>query len=160
MAKRKIPDPSSKYVLLFRYMLRSEAWRDLDPVARAAYVELSDRYAGPGTNNGRIPCSVREMAEALHVSKQTAMRAFDQLRDHGFIVLMKRGHFDFKLKHASEWRLTEFGCDVTGELPTKDFARWKMQNPVPPGNPNGSTTTPERVSTRNEGSVRNGGNAF
>jgi hypothetical protein len=27
-------------------------------------------------------------------------------------------------RHASEWRLTEFGCNVTRNLPTKDFVRW------------------------------------
>ncbi len=83
------------------------------------------RYGGRGSNNGRIPYSLREAATDLHVSKATAMRALQRLQDHGFVVLMKRGHFDFKLKHAAEWRLTEFACDVTGELPTKDFTRWK-----------------------------------
>ena len=31
---------------------------------------------------------------------------------------------DLKKRHASEWRLTAFGCDVTSALPTKDFMRW------------------------------------
>jgi DNA-binding transcriptional MocR family regulator len=126
--------------------MRSEAWRDLDCVARCTYIELAGRYGGPGSNNGRIPCSLRELADALRVSKQTAMRALDRLQDHGFIVQMKRGHFNFKLKHAAEWRLTEFTCDVTGELPTKDFAHWKKQNAVPPENPSRFRDGTARVS--------------
>jgi hypothetical protein len=138
MAKRRsAPDPSHKYILLGKWLMRTEAWRDLDSVARCTYIELSSRYGGPGSNNGRIPCSLRELASALHVSKATAMRALARLRDHGFVVMTKQGHFDFKKKHAAEFRLTEFACDVTGEFATKDFTHWKKQNPVLPENPAG-----------------------
>ena len=60
--------------------MRTAAWRDLDAVARCAYIELASRYAGPGSNNGRIPYSLREMAEALGTSKATAMRALARLQ--------------------------------------------------------------------------------
>ena len=105
--------PPSRYVALSHWMMRTAAWRCLDTVARCAYIELAKRYGGPGCNNGRIPCTVREIAEALNIGKMTAHRALASLQEHGFIVLVKKGHFDFKLKHATEWRLTEFGCDVT-----------------------------------------------
>jgi DNA-binding transcriptional MocR family regulator len=118
-------------------------------VARSAYVELKSRYAGPGSNNGRIFYSLRELAEALGVSKMTAQRALEKLQDRGFIVCMKRGAFSYKVRHATEWRLTEHQCDVTGNLPTKDFARWtpEKQNPVSRGNPNRFQDDTERVST-------------
>jgi hypothetical protein len=106
-------------------MQRSEAWQDLNTVARCAYVELSRRYRGPGSNNGRIGYSVRELTTALRVSKATASRALNSLQTHGFIVAMKKGAFNWKVRHSTEWRLTEFPCDVTGALPTKEFARWK-----------------------------------
>ena len=51
-----------------------------------------------------------------------------RLIDDGFLVLMKKGAFSLKHRHATEWRLTEFPCDVTHDLPTKDFMRW---NPCP-----------------------------
>lgn len=144
--RRSAPDPSHKYVILWRWFTRTEAWRSLDTVARCAYLELSDRYGGPGSNNGRIPLSLRDLAEALHVSKATAMRALDRLQDRGFIVQMKRGHFDRKQKHSAEWRLTEFACDVTGELPTKAFASWRNEKPVSPENPMGFRGETARVS--------------
>jgi len=147
MAKKyRPPEPSHKYVMLRGWMTNTEAWRDLDCIARCIYIELSSRYAGRGTNNGRIPCSLREIAAKLHCSKQTAMRALDRLQDHGFIVRMKRGNFNFKLRHAAEWRLTEFVCDVTGDLPTKDFTRWKKQTPVPSENSPGFRDGTARVS--------------
>ena len=136
-----------RYVALPHWMMRTAAWRDLDCVARCAYVELSARYAGPGSNNGRIPFSVREMAEALGTSKATALRAFARLREHGFIVRTKAGAFNLKVRHAAEWRLTEFRCDVTGEMLTKDFARWpENQNAGSPGNPHRCRDETERVS--------------
>ena len=128
-------------------MTEQAAWRDLDCVARCAYLELARRYAGPGSNNGRIPYSLREMSNALKISKATAMRALNRLQDHGFIVLTKRGFFSVKIRHATEWRLTEFMCDVTGALATKDFVRWpKVQKPVSGEHPTGSRDETERVS--------------
>jgi hypothetical protein len=32
--------------------------------------------------------------------------------------------------HASEWRLTWWPCDVTGELSSKRFMNWGKQNAV------------------------------
>lgn len=122
---------SGRYVALHHWLMRTEAWRELDCVARAAYIELSSRYGGPGSNNGRIPFSLREMAQALKCAKTTAMRALNRLQDHGFVVMVKKGAFRARLRVASEWRLTEFGDDVTGGMATKDFARWAPENKTP-----------------------------
>jgi DNA-binding transcriptional MocR family regulator len=105
-------------------MQRTEAWRSLDCVARCAYVELKRRYAGPGSNNGRLPYSVREMAAALNVSKATASRALKRLQERGFIIETKPGTFTYKVRHSTEWRLTECTCDVTGGLPTRSYESW------------------------------------
>ena len=49
-----------------------EAGDDADATARAIYVHMAMRYAGPGSNNGRLPYSVREAAAELHIGKSTA----------------------------------------------------------------------------------------
>ena len=136
MGRKSKRDRPGRYVAISHWMMRTEAWRELHTVGRCAYVELASRYAGLGSNNGRIPYSVREMASALNVSKATASRAFDRLEEMGFIIQMKKGTFNWKVRHSTEWRLTEFSCDVTGALPTKDFARWK-KNTVSLGGPIG-----------------------
>lgn len=123
-SKRRNSGNAARYVAIYYWMMRTQAWRSLDTVARCAYVELKARYGGPGSNNGRIPFSVREMAKALRVSKPTALRALRRLQEHGFIVETKRGAFSLKRRHATEWRLTEHGCDVTGALATKEFVHW------------------------------------
>jgi hypothetical protein len=88
-------------------------------------------------------------APRQRISRTTASRALNLLEDHGFIVAVTKGAFSLKKRHATEWRLTEFPCDVTDALPTKDFMRWqpstKIQNTVsvaklsgPVAKPNGN----------------------
>lgn len=144
---KKPREATERYLMLRHWVTRTAAWRDLDTVARCAYLEIAARYAGPGSNNGRIPYSLKEMAEALHVSKATAMRALARLEEHGFIAEEKQGAFNIKHRHATEWRLTEWKNDLTGEPPTKEFASWKKQNAVSPQNPIGFSDETERVSS-------------
>lgn len=123
---------AARHIRIFHWMLATEAWKSLDAVARAAYIELASIYAGVGSNNGRIAFSVRKCATALHVGKSTAARALADLQDRGFIVCMQRGGFAWKRRHATTWRLTEFPCDVTDSVPSKEFARWgKNQSSQP-----------------------------
>lgn len=124
----------SRHVRLYHWLMQTPAWRSLDATARAIYVEMAARYGGPGSNNGRISYSVREAAVSLRVGKSTAGRSLERLQQRGFIVPMKIGAFSLKVRHATEWRLTEFPCDVTHALASKDFMRWspEIQNTVPP----------------------------
>jgi hypothetical protein len=115
-----------RHVRLYHYMTETDAWKSLGTVERAMYVDMASRYAGPGSNNGRIPYSVREAAERLHIGKSTAKRALDVLQERGFIVPEKLGAFSLKARHATEWRLTEFASDIVqGQFATKEFTRWK-----------------------------------
>jgi len=123
-------------------MLRTAAWRSLDPTARALYVEMASRYRGPESNNGRIRYSVRQAASALHIGKTTAARAFLQLQDRGFIVQTQKGAFSRKVRHSTLWRLTEFGCD--GELATKEYSRWQPPENSQRGTCSGTVRYPRR----------------
>ncbi|TDU31309.1 hypothetical protein DFR24_0673 [Panacagrimonas perspica] len=120
----------SKFVKLEHWMMDTAAWKDLDPVARCAYIEVRRIYRGPGSNNGRIGVGVRNLSDNLGVSKDTAARALRSLQEHGFLVATTKGSFSRKIRHATEYRLTDEGCDVTNALATKEFARWK-KNTVP-----------------------------
>ncbi len=140
----------SDFVAIERYIMRSTAWRSLTPVARAVYSEVGYHYTGE--NNGRIVISVRGIAASLGISKDTAARALQVLEERGFIDMVKRGAFNMKQRHASEFRMTAFKCDVTGTLPSKKFMKWKLeiQNTVRPQGPNGTTTgTDGTKATRN-----------
>jgi DNA-binding transcriptional regulator YhcF (GntR family) len=110
------------------FMLNTPAWKSLDSTARAIYLHMAMRYAGPGSNNGRLPYSVREAAAELNIGKSTAARGLKILIDRGFIVTVQRGAFSLKNRHATEWRLTEFPSDIDDSLATKDFTRWTPAN--------------------------------
>src|SRR5690349_23807346 len=105
-------------------MMESPAWKSLGAIERATYLDIASRYAGQGTNNGKIGYSVRAAAKELDIGLATAKRALDKLQERGFIVCMTKGAFSRKVKHASEWRLTEFVSDVSRDLATKDFMSW------------------------------------
>lgn len=126
-AKREKRDnPKGAYVALREYMLASPAWQSLDCVSRCLYVELSRRYKGPNSTNGKIPYSDREAAAALHIGKSTADRCFKLLIDRGFIRIAKDSGFNMKGRAAREWLLTEHSDDTkTGVPATRDFMRWE-----------------------------------
>ncbi len=124
-----------RFVQLFHWMLNSDAWKDLDTVARAIYVELTFRYNG--SNNGRIGYSARQAAQNLKISKDTAARGLRSLEAHGFVVVEKRGAFHCKIRHASEYRLTVYESNIAvnyaSRMATKEFMSWRaeIQNSVP-----------------------------
>ena len=126
--KSRSRDHQPRHVRIHHYMMETPAWKSLGVTERAMYVDIASRYAGPGSNNGRIHYSVREAAERLHIGKSTAARALEILADRGFIVAEKRGAFSLKARHATEWRLTEFASDIGSDFATKEFVRWRPED--------------------------------
>lgn len=110
--------------MMTHFMMNTAAWKSLDATARAIYLHMAMRYAGPGSNNGRLHYSVREAAAELGIGKSTAQRALLALTDRGFIAVMQRGAFSLKTRHATEWRLTEFSSDIDNSFATRDYVRW------------------------------------
>jgi MarR family len=113
------------FVALEHFVLDCEAWQSLSLCARQAYIEIARVYSG--TNNGSLALSARALSDRLHVSKATASRALKDLGERGFVEVSKHGGFNLKTgdRRATEWRLTRFKCDKTGQLPTKAFMDWK-----------------------------------
>ena len=146
------PKKEPPHLRLYDWLTESKAWKDLSTDARALYVLLKQKYRG--INNGRIILSVRQACENLQIGKTTAAKAFDELEAHGFIETVIRGSFNNrKDRRATEWRLTEHVCDVSGELPTKRFMSWEPGRnfTVRPGGqsvPEGGHLVPERGLSR------------
>ncbi len=113
-----------RFLQLHHYLLHCEAWRSLKPVRRSIYIEIAQRFNG--SNNGEISFSVREAASCVHCSKDTASEAFHELEEKGFIRRNICGSFNYKLRHATTWILTQHPHN--GESPTKDFMKWKPVN--------------------------------
>jgi DNA-binding transcriptional regulator YhcF (GntR family) len=96
------------YVKLRHAFLRSPAWQSLPAIARAIYVDIAARHNG--RNNGVIPYSARDGAQALRVAKDTAHRALQLLEARGLIRCTRRGSFNVKSQSAksSLWELPEY----------------------------------------------------
>jgi hypothetical protein len=110
------------------YMLNSPAWLSLTPAQRAIYVEVRGRYNG--YNNGSIALSTRDAAARCRINKDTASDAFAVLQERGFLECVTPGGFSRKVRHATEWRLTDVACDKTGLKPSKLFMKWRPPQPT------------------------------
>jgi Homeodomain-like domain len=105
-------------------VLASPSYVHTSPVARAALIEIARLFNG--SNNGRLGLSVRQAADRLGCSKDTANRAIRELQEHGFIEPAVKGYFCTKsAPRATEWRLTWKRCDRSNALATHDYRRWK-----------------------------------
>ncbi len=127
MAKRRNRstwNPNNKFVKLDRWLLESEAYRDLSSGERDLLVELMLRYNPQ--NNGHIPLTARQAAQRTNCAFNTARKRIAGLEAHGFIKCTKKASFSVKDKEPSFYELTMFS--VNGEQPTKDFMRWQKQN--------------------------------
>jgi hypothetical protein len=111
---------SDRYLRLPHFMLSSAAWRSLEALPRALFIEVAAKYNG--FNNGAIGLGIREAGAALHVKRQTAVNAFRVLQDRGFLLLAKESGFDQK-RLAREWVVTLF--PVGDERASMDFMRWQ-----------------------------------
>jgi len=117
---------TGRFAQLHHFMLNSAAWRALKPAERAVYIEVLAIY--DGKNNGRIALGVRDAADRCNINKDTASKCFKRLEELGFIELAQPGGFSLKLRHAAEWRLTQFQCDRTGAFASKGFMSWRPED--------------------------------
>ncbi len=115
-----------RFVSLPEWLMASAAWQDLKPGPRALYVELKRRFNGG--NNGELFLSHRDAARALAMGREAVAGYFRALKEHGFIV-ETRGHClgPSGIGQSATYALTEEA--LQGKPATKDFMKWKKQNP-------------------------------
>lgn len=118
----------TQHYRLHGWIARTAAWRALDGNEKAIYVDMALRYRG--TNNGQIAYSVREGAACARVGKTKGAKCLRRLQELGFIAISEPAAFSWKKGVSVRWRLTEFRCDLTGNLPSKEFARWREDKPI------------------------------
>ena len=133
-----------RFVALHHFMLNTLAWQSLSPAERAVYVYLAKQY--DGANNGTLLGPDRGIAENCNINRATAAKAKRILEERGFIELVTPGGFSRKVRHASEYRLTFYRCDVTEAAPSKAFLTWRPLAPeMSQSNANhGPTSGPNR----------------
>ena len=97
------------FAKITRRFIEEDAYRALSSHAKALYVVLKFEWKGPrANNNGCITFSVRQAAEALGISPDTAAKAFYDLQAKGFIVVTEIGHPGvWGLAKGNQYELTE-----------------------------------------------------
>lgn len=91
-----------------RFVRNTTAWRQLSPVAMAAWLAFGWEFFG--SNNGRIAMSCRQLAGKLNIGKTAAAAA----------IQTQSGSYSGK-RRTAEYRLTHLNCDRTGELASRAF---------------------------------------
>ena len=123
MPKPKNYKRSGSYVQRYEIMLASPAYRDLSPNARCLLEEFQRIYR-PG-RNGALSISTRNATKLLNVAEPTAMKAFDSLTTHGFLIL--KNHENWFQRMAREWALTFE--PLNNREPTDEWKNWTPENP-------------------------------
>jgi len=113
------PDWTRSFVRVPKIMLRSKEYAELNPRARAAYLEIASLYNGH--NNGVIACAAGYLAKQLRCSKSSAARAVQKLILLGFIEIVETGRFAGYDSYATTYRITLFDCDETGKKANPPF---------------------------------------
>ncbi len=72
------------YTRLYEYMLKSDAWKDLNHASRTVYLVLKMQYKGDLTGN-TIKCPYKDFKRDYGMSSSTVKNAIADLENHGFI---------------------------------------------------------------------------
>jgi hypothetical protein len=120
--RRRKKQFTSRFITLEFHVLTSAAFGALTGLEVKLLVFLCMKHNG--SNNGQIGCSVRDAADFLRCTPNTAGRCFVGLQAHGFAVIVSKGAFSVKDRKATLWRLTIYPS-MGGEPATRDYARWQ-----------------------------------
>ena len=132
MAKQRQHRSGRRFIRLWTNVKRSTAYHGLSLGARAALLELLDAYNG--ANNGMIAdgrcasspnaCDAREMAPGSTWQNSTTPRS-----------PILSSSVPGEPGVATEWRLTFYRCDRTGDLPVSEWKEATLTKPAPGAKP-------------------------
>jgi hypothetical protein len=140
--KRKINGP---FVPLPLAILDAPAWRAMDFIARALWIEGRRKLRNDGLNNGKIYLACRPAAKAVGANKETIAYRYAELEHYGFLRKTTEGRLGVDGRGiAPHWRFTDLAHGT--HPPTRDYEKWsgelfvytprrhsrKKQNPVRP----------------------------
>ena len=121
VAKRKNPLPFDKQggvVAMQRRLLTSDAYRSISPYAKSLLHLMHVHWA----NDKPVGFGVREAEQTVPCCRRTAMRAFSELTEAGFIVLVDESIFCSRTQSkARTWRLT--WMPYNSKKPSLDWER-------------------------------------
>ncbi len=119
--KRSLPfDKRGGTLVLRRLMIESPAYSSLTPEAKVLMLLLQIHWR----NDKPVAYGVREAMERIPCAKGTAQRAFEKLRDLGFVEIVDESLFNSRTKSkARTWRLT--WMPFMDKLPSNEWEKVK-----------------------------------
>lgn len=127
MAKRKNGLPFDKdggTVVIQRRLLKSDAYLSLSAQAKALLHQMHTYW----TPREAVGFGVREAEQSIPCSRRLAMRAFKELQEAGFIVMVEESLFCSRTQSKTRtWRLTWMPC-WRHRPPTNDWERPKKDS--------------------------------
>lgn len=131
-----------RHVRLYHTVTGCAAWHDLSGNAVKLLIALL--RLDKGGHNGELFLSIRDAACAIDVHRNTVVRLYQELENHGFIRATQRGHFKGSSGVATTWRVTWQACEGVGG-PTRDFEKWAPdgnKSPTPKSGNGGTKIVP------------------
>ncbi|GHG22398.1 hypothetical protein [Paracoccus aerius] len=120
------------FTKMVRNLMATPAWRELSPVAQSLYPWLKLEWGGPSANNnGKIRLSVRQAADCMGCSINTAAKAFRDLQGKGFIHVQEPARLGVGGEAKSPcYEITELAMpgQVSGR---KQYLQWSSGNDFP-----------------------------
>jgi hypothetical protein len=142
MAKR-IRKSQGPYIMIFKRIMETPAWRVMSPEARLLWIELRGWLRNDFLNNGKVHLSCRMAAASVGLHKDTIARRYVELEHYGFLRKTAEGFLGSDGQGiAAKYRFTDLAYGT--HPPTRDYEKWsgemfvytprrsrqKKQNPV------------------------------
>lgn len=109
-------------------IIKSPAYLALSPAERAVLIQIWQRLSHNGSNNGMIAVGHETLSNECNIARNTTAKAIKRLEEIGFLEIVKKGSFNCKIRHVSEYRLCFMKCIATGELPSDKWRHFKPEN--------------------------------
>ena len=121
------------FTQMIRTNMETPAWQALNVHAQALYPWLKLEWKGPkANNNGRIQYSVRQAADKLGCSRETAALALRDLQRKGWLVVTGKACLGVKgAARGNQYELTEVAMPGDGKRPRNMFREWTAENEFP-----------------------------
>ena len=118
----------ARHIRLPHIVTGSPAWSDLSGNAIKLLIAL--QRLDYGDNNGNLYFSARKASLETGLARNTVMKGFLELENHGFIGAMDRGYFQVKGGPATRWRITFRSAPFSNLPATNEWQQWKPLNDV------------------------------
>lgn len=117
--KQRLPfDKRGGTLVISRALLKSVQYRGMTPHAKCLFILMQEHWR----DTKPVDYGVREAMKKIPCSFETARKAFNQLREHGFIIMVDESIFNSRTQSKTRtWRLT--WMPYMGKYPTSDWGK-------------------------------------